>query len=189
MKKQQPIDIVREFVDLYGREDMLAFFDFSVERPGKEALSGLCRISKPKSGGAKMQYLSLTFVVDTPDEEARTAVAEVLERIDTDRVKHAVAEVSEVVCMPSIASSVQSYVTQADLLLDAEPDRPLIVQRLLPAIRRIMGVKPTELVWWADAAAAGTPSSRPPVHETAGSSVVDSLRNYVAKHFRTDTGT
>jgi hypothetical protein len=181
--KDQPIDIMQEFIDLYGREDMLAFFDFSVDRPGKEAISGLCRISKPKGGSAKMQYLSLTFVADTPDENARTTIAEVLQRIDTDRVRRAVAEVSEVVFMPSMSSSAQNYVTQADLLLDAEPDRQFIVQRLLPAIRHIMQVKPTELVWWADELSGA--GQRPQVQEQVGTSVVDGLRNYLAKHFRT----
>ena len=183
MSDHGPIDIMQEFVDLYGKEEMLAFFDFSIERPGKEAIAGLCRISRPKSSGAKMQYLSLTFVVDTPDEDAHDAVGTVLERIDADSLRRAVAEVSEVVSMPGIGTASQTYVAQADILLDTAPDQQFIALRLLPAIRRLMQVKPTEVVWWAEPA---TPSPRPAVPAQSEASLVGNIKSYLSKNFRSE---
>ncbi|HVO23649.1 MAG TPA: hypothetical protein VMW56_08480 [Candidatus Margulisiibacteriota bacterium] len=188
MSEQKPIDIMQEFVDLYGKEEMLAFFDFSIERPGSGAIAGLCRISRPKSSGAKMQYLSLTFVADTPDEQARRAVATVLERIDADGLRRAVAEVSEVVCMPGMGDAAQTYVAQTDILLDTAPDEQFITVRLLPAIRRLMQVKPTEVVWWAESATPGKQSARPAVSAEAQGSLVSNIRSYLSKNFRGERG-
>ena len=187
MSDQKPIDILQEFVDLYGKEEMLAFFDFAVERPGKEPVSGLCRISRPKSGG-KMQYLSLSFVADTPDEEAYATIGAVLKRIDSDGLHRAVAEVSEVVSMPSVGGSSQSYVAQADILLDTAPDKQFIALRLLPAIRRLMQVKPTEVVWWAEPEVPATTSPRPAAAAESGTSLVGSIKSYLSKNFRTERG-
>jgi len=188
MSDQKPIDIMQEFVDLYGKEEMLAFFDFSVERPGRPAISGLCRISRPKSRGAKMQYLSLTFVADTADEDARTAIAAVLARLETDGLRRVVAEVSEVVTMPTMGGATDSYVAQSDILLDSAPDKQFIAMRLLPAVRRLMQVKPTEVVWWAEPEASTASKPRPPVAAESGSSIVGSIKNYLSSHFRSDRG-
>jgi hypothetical protein len=185
---QKPIDIMQEFVDLYGKEEMLAFFDFSIERPGKEPISGLCRISRPKSSSAKMQYLSLSFLADTPDEDAQAASAAVLDRIDTDGLRRAVAEVSEVVMMPSIGRASDSYVGQADILLDTAPDQQFIALRLLPAVRRLMQVKPTEVVWWAEPEPSDSPSARPAVGAESGASLVANIKSYLSKNFRSDRG-
>ena len=188
MSDQKPIDIMQEFVDLYGKEEMLAFFDFSIERAGKEPISGLCRISRPKSSTPKMQYLSLSFLADTPDEDAQSAIAAVLDRIDTDALRRAVAEVSEVVTMPSIGRASDSYVGQADILLDTAPDKQFIALRLLPAVRRLMQVKPTEVVWWAEPEPSGSPSARPAVGAESGASLVGNIRSYLSKNFRSDRG-
>jgi hypothetical protein len=188
MTDPKPIDIMQEFVDLYGKEEMLAFFDFTVERPGAAPVSGLCRISRPKSSGAKLQYLSLSFVADTPDEAAHAAIGAVLGRLDTDSLHRAVAEVSEVVCMPSFGGASQSYIAQADILLDTVPDRQFIALRLLPAVRRLMQVKPTEVVWWAEPTVSGTPAAPPPPPTESSGSLVGSIRSYLSKNFRTERG-
>jgi hypothetical protein len=184
MDEHKPIDIMQEFVDLYGKEEMLAFFDFSIERPGKEAIAGLCRISKPKRSGPKMQYLSLTFVADAPDEPARSTIAAALERIDADSLRHAGAEVSEVVCMPGMGDPAQTYVAQADILLDTAPDEQFIALRLLPAIRRLMQVQPTEVVWWAEPATSGKASPRPAMPAESEPSLVSNIKSYLSKNFR-----
>ena len=186
MSDRKPIDIMQEFVDLYGKEEMLAFFDFSVERPGKEPITGLCRISRPKGRGAKMQYLSLTFVADTPDADAYRVISQALERIDAGGLRRSVAEVSEVVSMPSIGGATESYVAQTDILLDTAPDTQFIASRLLPAIRRLMQVKPTEVVWWAEPAASRRAGTRPALPADSGASLVGSIRSYLSKNFRTD---
>ncbi len=61
------IDLRQELIDLYASEQMLAFFEFTLAHPGNEALSGLCRIAQPKPHRSTLRYLSLIFLVDTPD--------------------------------------------------------------------------------------------------------------------------
>jgi hypothetical protein len=179
----KPIDIMQQFVDLYGREELLAFFDLTIERPGKPPISGLCRVSKPKGSGAKLHYLSLSFVADTPDDETRAAVEQILARLDADTLSQAVSGITGVVPMPSMSGSASSYVTQTDILLESEPDRQFIALRLLPAIRRLLQAKPTEVVWWSEDA---EPAGRPAARVDTDTGLVDSIKDYLGKYFRSE---
>ena len=90
--------------------------------------------------------------------------------------------------MPSVGGSSQSYVAQADILLDTAPDKQFIALRLLPAIRRLMQVKPTEVVWWAEPEVPATTSPRPAAAAESGTSLVGSIKSYLSKNFRTERG-
>lgn len=95
------IDIMQEFVDLYQHEAMLAFFALQLDREAAEPIRGLCRISKPKSR-PHMPYLSLTFLVDAPDDAARALVDDALARLGATTFTAAVPVVSEVVPVPEM---------------------------------------------------------------------------------------
>src|SRR5262245_62080249 len=110
------IDIVQEFVDLYNREDMLGFFDFTIEGISAEPVSGLCRISKPKT--AQMPYVSLTFVIDTQDPHARDVIEDLLAKMDGEGLKAELPEAVEVIPAPVPDTSGGSYVRQVDVLLE-----------------------------------------------------------------------
>ncbi len=178
---EERIDILQEFVDLYAREEMLAFFDFTLERAGRDPISGLCRISKPKSGRSKLQYLSLTFVVDTPDDDSRTRIRSALEKLDGEAMKEHVPAVVEVVPVPSLGTSSESYVTQADILLNAEPDEKFVSTQLVPAVRALTELKAAEVVWWGDRAAAAAPG-KPAATPGSGDSLVANLRRMFGRH-------
>ena len=77
---------------------------------------------------------------------------------------------------------------QADILLDTAPDKQFIALRLLPAVRRLMQVKPTEVVWWAEPEPSGSPSARPAVGAESGASLVGNIKSYLSKNFRSDRG-
>ncbi len=181
MADEQRIDIMQEVVDLYGREDMLAFFDFSIERHGQGAISGLCRISKPKQGSSQMPYLSLVFVVDTPDESSRRMIPTLIAKLEGDALRGLVPEVIEVVPMPAMGATGDNYVKQIDVLLDAhvEPDERFIAGMLLPAVRDATGLRTGELVWWDPALTAGAGG-----HEVAAAdtpSLLEGLRRRLVK--------
>jgi hypothetical protein len=173
VSRDEPIDIMQEVIDLYGREEMLAFFDFSIERAGQAPLSGLCRISKPKDEG-RMRYLSLVFVVDTPDLPSQRFVPVLLGKLESGALRAHVAELAEAVIMPASPSRPENHVQQIDLLLDAdvEPDERFLSGKLLPAIRSLTGLRTGELVWWNEtsASAAGAAPQKPP------GSLLDGLR-------------
>jgi hypothetical protein len=174
----QPIDLLQDFASLYAREEMLAFFDFGIDRGGAPAVSGLCRLSKPKAAAAGSQYLSLTFVVDTPDEKARSAAEAALDRIAPQPLQTMLPEVREVVAVPSIDSSPESYVVQIDLLMHGESSRPFIAGQLVPVIARLGGLKVIEFVWWEAAPAARTPAA-PAKGPAESGSLVTRLSRYL----------
>lgn len=144
------VDLVREFVDLYDREEMLAFFEFRLEKPGGAEIEGICRISRPKDGRSNLSYLSLGFVADAPDEETRSWLDEKLGRIDGDTLRAAVPFVAEVLPMNVMATSPESYIRQADILFGEETpeDSRAILSMLVPAVAAIADFHARELVWW-----------------------------------------
>ena len=175
---QKPIDIIQEFVDLYKHEDMLAFFEFQIGTV--EPVTGLCRISKPKSGAPGMRYLSLTFMVDAPDERTRAAVDAVLDHIDDDSFRAALPPVTAVVPVPNMALDADNYIRQVDLMLReyVDPGRPFIAERLIPVLIRMTGIRAGNVEWWDAGAAPSAPPSRRP----AGSS--KSLLGSLAARFK-----
>ena len=174
MKEDDPIDIMQQFVDLYAREQMLCFFDFALARPGKAEIAGLCRISEPKENQSSLRYLSMVFVVDTPDAESRSAVSAVFARLEGDSMKALVAEIAEVLAVPAPTKHEENYVHQIDVLLDpdTDPDERFVSAMLLPAVRTLTGLRTSELVWWGDDA----PDAKKPVAEDPKGTFLDGLR-------------
>jgi hypothetical protein len=142
---------------MYAREEMLCFFDFSMASPPGTVISGLCRISKPKQGRSSMRYVSMVFIVDTPDAVSQREVPATLARLSGDSLKAFVPDIAEVMAVPVPVGSGESYIHQIDLLLDSdvEPDERFI-SALLPAVRTITGVRTSEMVWWGDEATAAS---------------------------------
>lgn len=174
MAEEGPIDITRQFVEMYAREEMLCFFDFSMVSAAGAPISGLCRISKPKRGHSSMRYLSMVFIVDTPDEASRREVPATLTRLEGDSLKAFVSEITDVMAVPVPAGNRENYAHQIDLLLDSdvEPDERFISAMLLPAVRTITGARTSEMVWWGDAAPAGEAAA----DESGGETFLDRVR-------------
>jgi hypothetical protein len=150
VKSDESVDVLREFVDLYSREEMLAFFEFRLGRPGGPDIEGLCRISQPKDGRSNLYYLSLGFVADMPDDAARVLVDAALSRLTGDALRSAVPGVIEVLPVTAMPAGPESYVRQADILLDDDALRDTrgTLASLLPALSAIVGFEARELVWW-----------------------------------------
>jgi hypothetical protein len=150
MKSDESVDLLREFVDLYSREEMLAFFEFRLRRPGGPEVEGLCRISQPKDGRSNLNYLSLGFVADMPDESARALIDTALAQLTGDALRSAMPGVIEVLPLTAMPAGPESYVRQADILLDDEAllDTRATLTQLVPALTRLTGLDARELVWW-----------------------------------------
>ncbi len=152
---QKRIDIIQEFVDLYKREEMLAFFEFRIGGPNGTA--GLCRISKQKGGATGPRYLSLTFMVDAPDERSRAAAETALNRIKDAAMQAALPAVSAVVPIPVMIHGAENYVRQVDVMLReaTEIGKPFVKERLLPVVLRLTGMTAGAVEWWDEAAPTG----------------------------------
>lgn len=181
--KSERIDVMQELVELYQHEELLAFFEFSIERPGAAPVNGLCKISKPKAGDAATRYLSLTFMADAPDDASTATIEAAFAGLDRDAFQHALPSVDAVVPVPTMTRGAELHVRQYDLMLNPrlDPGETFVMERLLPALRSFAGLHAHHVVWWdgkaqrpaegADAAAAA-PEAR---------SVLGSLRSYLKR--------
>lgn len=151
------IDLRQELIDLYAGEQMLAFFEFTLERPGNESLSGLCRIAQPKPHRSSLRYLSLIFLVDTPDSATRLGVQKALARLEGSVLKTAVPGMTDGAIISSLSSSTENYIAQTDLLLESEVNKAFITTQLIPAIARIAQLHLTHVEWWEESRSLAAP--------------------------------
>jgi len=203
--KNERIDVMQEFVELYQHEELLAFFEFSIERPGAAAVSGLCKISQPKaedtrslSGvaarsdqrersiektpAAGSRYLSLTFMADTPDDASTATIDAALEGLDREAFQHALPSVDAIIPVPTMTQSAELYVRQYDLMLNPrlDPGEAFVMERVLPALRSFAGLHAHHVVWWDGKeqrpAGGAEPAAAPEAHSMLGS-----LRSYLKR--------
>jgi hypothetical protein len=182
----QRIDIMQEFIDLYKREAMLAFFEFQLERATGEPIRGLCRVSKPKRS-PHVPYLSLTFLVDATDDATHMVVDDVLTQLASATFKAALPVVTDVVLVPDIARAAAHYIRQLDLMIEphTELGRLFIAERLLPALRANTPLKMGDVVWWdIDEQVTAQPGT--PVAPHATRSRIDDLKVRLKKLLGTE---
>ena len=175
-KLQDIIDLRQELIALYAGEQMLAFFEFTLERPGNEALSGLCRVAQPKRHRSTLRYLSLSFLVDTPDSATRPVVRKALALLEGVALKTAVPDMTDGAIISSLNSSTESYIAQTDLLLGSEVNKAFIMTKLIPAITRIAQLHLTHVEWWEES----PPSASPPLASPSPqSSLLATVRDWL----------
>jgi len=155
------IDLRQELIDLYAGEQMLAFFEFTLERLGNEALSGLCRIAQPKPHRSTLRYLSLIFLVDTHDSATRLVVQKALARLEGSALKTAVPGMTDGAIISSLNSSTENYIAQTDLLLESAMNKAFITTQLIPAITRIAQLHLTHVEWWEESRSLAAPPAPP----------------------------
>ena len=176
--RQEPegvIDLRQELIDLYASEQMLAFFEFTLERPGNEALSGLCRIAQPKPHRSTLRYLSLIFLVDTHDSATRLVVQKALDRLEGNALKTAVPGMTDGAIISSLSSSTENYIAQTDLLLESAASKAFITTQLIPAIARIAQFHLTHIEWWEESRSMASPPADTP---SAPSSLLATVRDW-----------
>ena len=172
------IDLRQELIDLYAGEQMLAFFEFTLERPGNDALSGLCRIARPKPHRSTLRYLSLIFLVDTPDAATRLVVQKALARLEGSALKTAVPGMTDGALLSSLHSSTENYIAQTDLLLESEVNKAFITTQLIPAIARLAQLYLTHVEWWEESRSLAAPPAAPPA---APSSLLATVRDWLRR--------
>ena len=172
------IDLRQELIDLYAGEQMLAFFVFTLERPGSEALSGLCRIAQPKPHRSTLHYLSLIFLVDTHDSATRLVVQKALARLEGSALKTAVPGMTDGAIVSSLSSSTENYIAQTDLLLESEVNKAFITTQLIPAIARIAQLHLTHVEWWEESRSLAPPPADAP---SPPSSLLATVRDWLRR--------
>jgi hypothetical protein len=152
MESDSALDLMDELAGLFREEDLVAFFEFRHESESGQPLSGLCKIAVPKKDSGKMNYLSLLFIVDIPDDAARRESREMENALVRNAVSRSVPEVITVLSPPAADPAPEIRLKQMDLILDPETkvDGPFVANRLYPALAESGTMKAGELVWFED---------------------------------------
>jgi hypothetical protein len=150
--KNKPVDIIQECAALFTQEDTLAWFDFHYDRGEGPAAEGLCRIAHPKKSACGRDYVSLVFVMDTPDASGREQAVAGLKRLGSGMLETMLPEIFSVVSVPPASCSRQIYIKQFDLMLKEmfTASREFIGRRLHPALADALSLSAGELAWWED---------------------------------------
>jgi len=146
------IDLTKQLIDLFNKEQMLAFFDFQVTPGGNEPVSGLCKISRPKGTGEQIQYVSLLFLIDTPTDAAWEQVNSFVSNIGWDAFKRELAGAETVLSIPHLIHKTGIYFKETAIYLSSSVtvSKYYVSNKLYPAILRVMGLRAGELVFWED---------------------------------------
>jgi len=157
-------DAVDELQDFFSQEEFLAFFNFYLPAPGNQrSLEGLCKVARPKAGtkSAKVNYVCLTFVVDTPDKAAETRIEELLDKVTVTSFKSQLPSIQSVTSVPASMRGSENYVHQMDLIFSSRT--ALEVREVIPMImftfRSVTGMKTESPQWWDENAIAPAPTA------------------------------
>ena len=147
-------DIRQELVDQFAKESFLCFFTFQIALPDKASVSGLCKVARPKRGTSALNYLSVLFVIDVPDNEHRGQIESIVKRLEEGRFRQALPELKSIISIPAMEFDAGIYLKQLDLILHAQdvPDEHFIADRVYPAILEAGRFDADEMIWWDDLA-------------------------------------
>ena len=146
------IDLNQQLIDLFNKEEMLAFFDFGLSLSGNEPVSGLCKISRPKDTDHHTQYISLLFLIDTPNGAIWEAVHAYADNIGWSKFEAELPGIETVLSIPHVHHGIGIYFKETAIYLnsDAAASKYYVSNKLYPAILKIMGLRAGELVFWED---------------------------------------
>jgi hypothetical protein len=182
MKKTTGIDLYREFIDVFHKEEMLAFFDFRAEAGAAGPLSGLCKISRPKPGKADSRYLSLLFIVETPDEKAWKEAETRFGEIDWEGLRDRFPEFESALSIPfTLREFTGNYFQEIDIYLKDTTviSRSFIVGTLCPSVFSVAGITAGDPVFREDLPDAEQDLTESLlVDKESGDSLVSRLRNF-----------
>ena len=153
MTNTNGIDLYREFIDVFRKEEMLAFFDFQTESGGNEPLTGLCKISRPKAGKSDSRYLSLLFIVETPDEKSWKEAETRFGEIEWDGLRDRFPEFESALSIPfTLKEFSGNYFQEIDIYLKdaAVVSRSFILGTFCPSVFSVAGLTAGEPVFRED---------------------------------------
>lgn len=149
----ESVDIMKQFISQFQKENVMGFFQFYHSFQGQKNISGLCKIAKAKKESANMKYLSLVFLVDTPDAESKKSMDDLLNKLSSSTFQKHCPALESVTPMPPMNATPESYVKHLDIMLNPSVniDKDFVENELCPAIRSTTNFTATEdLIWWDD---------------------------------------
>lgn len=146
-------DAQDELQDFFSQEEFLAFFNFyQPAAGGARTLEGLCKVARPRAGSksSRVNYLCLTFVVDTPTVEAEQRIESLLDKLQVSSFKSQLPALQSITSVPASMRHAENYVHQMDLIFSK--GATLAPREVIPVIlftfRNTTGMKTEAPQWW-----------------------------------------
>lgn len=147
-------DVQQELSDFFSSEQFLAFFDFHLPGAGGKTLTGLCKVSRPVSSKPGINYLCLTFIVDTPNQDAEKNIEQLLGKLDLKAFRGQLPTLQSMTSVPASMRRAENYIHQMDLIFPrvGEVDLREVVPMILFTVRKATGMKTESPQWWDEEA-------------------------------------
>ncbi len=180
MKSEKIIDLKQQLIGLFEKEEVLAFFDFELAVAPGASVQGLCKISEPKAGTSKSNYLSLLFIIDAIDDAIEAKVDSYMKGILWHEFKNDISGIDMIVPMPNVSYGMRHYLKEVELYLGRQTQiTPSFVScDLYPAIVKTLGCRGGEPVFWDDLPREKQQFERTEAHQGTDRSLIDMIIDY-----------
>jgi len=180
INSEKVIDLKQQLIGLFDKENVLAFFDFQLAVDQNESVQGLCKISEPKEGESKSNYLSILFIIDTINDMVEAKVDTLIKGISWNGFKACLYGSNMIIPMPHVGSETQHYLKEVEIYLNPQilASRSYIVDNLYPAILKILGCTSNELTFWDELPVEKKQLKVSDVHNYADRSFINQIIDY-----------
>lgn len=141
--------------DFFSSEEFVAFFDMHLPGSGGRGLSGLCKVARPKGNPPRVNYISLTFIFDTPAPASHMLAEKSLAKLTGPSFAKYIPQVKTVTSVPCTERKAETYIHQMDILFAGaqQPDIVSTLRHIVFTIRQTGGfqTEPPQL-WDEDSA-------------------------------------
>lgn len=141
--------------DFFSDEEFVAFFDMRLPVTGNSSLSGLCKVARPKGNPPKVNYISLTFIFDTPNAALHNAAEKSIAKLTGPSFARYIPEVNTITSVPCTNRQAETYIHQMDLVLAGThpPDIITTLRHIVFTIRQSGGFQTEAPQLWEEGAA------------------------------------
>jgi hypothetical protein len=159
---------------------MLAFFDFQLIVDQKETVQGLCKISEPKAGVSKSNYLSLLFIIDTIGNGISDRVDSIVTGVSWDEFRKHLQGIDMIISIPRVSYDAQHYFKGIEIYLSPQfqVTKSYLADELYPAIIKTLGCRSNGLIFWDDLPFKKEDIKKDDIQKETNRSLIDQLITY-----------
>ena len=142
----------KKLLEILQKEKFLAFFDFcKLGEDGSSEIDGLCKVAQP-SDKAVVDYISLTFIFDTPSEGKVALAKRIMANITTASFKKVIPSVYAITSVSCSMRAAENYVHQIDVVFKGVilEDTQELIKKIVYVVRTAAGLDTEVPQWWDD---------------------------------------
>lgn len=139
-----------KLLEILQQEKFLAFFDFcKIGENGESELDGLCKVAQPQNI-ENLDYISLTFIFDTPSEGKQALARRIMEKFTTDVFRKNLSNVYAVTNVPAMVRQTENYIHQIDIIFASKVTEDIreVVKKIVYIVRTFGGLGTEVPQWW-----------------------------------------